>query len=1008
MNRTLTYLFFLLFSSNTSLCLAQNTQLRPYTIEDGLPQSQVYDIVQDDIGFLWLGTQGGGLANFDGNEFQVWKESDGLLSNYIDALFFKNDSLFIGNKRGLSIKLKNKFINFEAPPIHQIYTSEDKTYVATKKGIYLFTRAKGLEKLSINAEIDNSSINAIYFDASFFWLATNNGLWKLNALHKLATKKTKLEVNNFTAIVDHNHKIFAATFNDGIRVFSANKEDESILIREPQRINAMSIQNTNELWVVTDNNGITVINTDTYDEIKILNTKTGLQVPHVRKVIHDMQSNIWIATSGGGFYKYFQNNFNHYDKDSGLKGDRTYSVHKAKDGIWLSSSETGLTKIDSLGIHYIPKLNGFSNTKIKTIVSDKKGNIWAGSDGMGILYRETKQLDSIVTRVIDSSTVQRDTISKIVVKNHILDQDNGFPNNWVCKIAVGENDIYAATYSSGIVKFTFENENLVVKKVFGKKEGILDVLLKDITIDSAGRIWYATKNGTVGYIQNDEVTNFPLVLNQQTSIGTLLFHKNYLYLGTAGQGIWYSPINETIQFKKLKGNKTLSSKNIYQLVFDDQGYLWAGTERGVDKIEINATNEIIDVYHFGRNDGFLAIETCLNAVDKDEEGNLWFGGIYGLTKYTPSENTIASQKPRIKFSKVEIDYKTIDSINPNIWAQNKRILQLTPEQRQLAFAYKTVDIDHPNEVYYRTKLNDTEWGPWSIENRQNLVGLAYGNHVFSVQSRNYRWQESEILQFKFHIDSPLHQKLWFQLSLLTLAILFLIGITLLYIRRIKSRNKEEKERLKLKNHLLSLEHKALQLQMNPHFIFNVLNGIKAMGDDKPQKRNDTINNFAVLLRETLNNSRKDHISLSQEIKTLKHYIEVEKLMTRTPFNYTIEAETELDTEEILIPPMLIQPFVENAIRHGILKGPRAGELKVRFYTDDDFLHAIITDNGMGIFESQKAKTKTDHQSMALTVTRERLESIAGKDALMITEIKKEDQTIAGTQIALKTPLLTDY
>ena len=181
-----------------------------------------------------------------------------------------------------------------------------------------------------------------------------------------------------------------------------------------------------------------------------------------------------------------------------------------------------------------------------------------------------------------------------------------------------------------------------------------------------------------------------------------------------------------------------------------------------------------------------------------------------------------------------------------------------------------------------------------------------------------------------------------------------------------------------------------------------------MGSHKPRKMNATINSFAVLLRETLYNSRKDTISLSQEIKTLDHYIAVEKLMSEKPFTHRIIVETAPDAEEILIPPMLIQPFVENAIRHGILKGPREGELTIKFYTADDFLYGVITDNGMGIFESQKVKTKTDHQSMALTVTRERLESIAGKDALKITELKNDDKTVAGTRIELRIPLQTDY
>jgi LytS/YehU family sensor histidine kinase len=181
-----------------------------------------------------------------------------------------------------------------------------------------------------------------------------------------------------------------------------------------------------------------------------------------------------------------------------------------------------------------------------------------------------------------------------------------------------------------------------------------------------------------------------------------------------------------------------------------------------------------------------------------------------------------------------------------------------------------------------------------------------------------------------------------------------------------------------------------------------------MAPTKPEKMNDTVNSFATLLRETLMNSRKDKISLDQEIKTLKHYIEVERLMAEKPFDYDIILNIDLDDEEILIPPMLIQPFVENAIRHGILKGPRQGKLKVQFDTTKDKLKVTVQDNGVGIYNSQNQKPKTDHQSMALKVTGERLESISGKGALEIKELKKEDGTIEGTRVVFKIPLEMDY
>lgn len=989
---------------------SQNSQLRSYSIEDGLPQSQVYDIIQDDIGYLWLGTQGGGLCNFNGSSFSIWNESDGLLSNYIHALYNRKDSLFIGTDRGLSIKTKNNFLNFKSPQINYLYAFENELYLGTKNGIYSYSYEDELKKIRINKEIDTGAINAITFDGAFYWIATSKGLWKTSSL-KTKTAIEKIATNNFKAIVYHENKIFAATFNEGILIVDTEAKKKTILLSEPLRINAMSIHNKDELWVATDNNGITIIDTNNYREKRKINKAKGLTVSHIRKTFTDRQSNIWIVTSGGGFYKYFQNNFQHFDATSGLKGNRIYAVHKAQKSIWISSSEAGLTEIDSLGIHHVPKIEDFSNVKIKTLTSDIDGNIWAGSEGKGVLLRTIKKTDSLYMDYSDSLYIVAKSVSKVITKNHVLNLKNGFPSNWIRKLVRGNKSMWAATYSSGIVKFNYyaDKDSLVVRKIYGKKEGITDLLLKDIILDNQNRLWYATQTGKVGYLKNGKHTSLGIVMEQETTIKTLLFHQNKLFLGTAGKGIWVSELgNGTPAFKPLKGVKKMTSKNIYQLIFDNQGYLWAGTERGVDKIQLNQENQIEDIYHFGRNDGFLGIETCLNAVDKDDKGNLWFGAIYGLTQYTPSVDSKITLKPKIYFKDVQVAYKSVDSINLKAWTNTNKILQLNPDQTQLSFAYKSVDIDHPNQIEYRSKLNENEWSPWSKENKQNYAGLAYGSYLFSVQSRNYRWEESEPIKFSFFIDSPLYEKAWFQWTVIGVGLLLLLTLGWFYIRKIRLKNKADKEQLQMQNHLLTLEHKALQLQMNPHFIFNVLNGLKAMAIHKPEKMNDTINSFAILLRDTLNNSRKEYITLGQEIKTLNHYVTLEQLMATKSFTFTITSTCEFDPEEILVPPMLIQPFVENAIRHGILKGKKEGELQIEFKNTEDYLHCKVVDNGIGIFKSQEAKKKTDHQSMALIVTKERLASISGKNTLEIKEIKNEDGTIGGTNITFKIPLLTDY
>ncbi|WP_025741567.1 sensor histidine kinase [Aquimarina pacifica] len=1015
--KRLALIFLLMFSlSYVNPLLSQNNQLRAYTLEDGLPQSQVYDIIQDEVGYLWLGTQGGGLCRFDGEEFNIWTENDGLQSNYIHSLAFIKDSLFIGTKGGLSIKTKNNFTNFESPRVNRITKIEGKTYLATNLGIYEYRKKLGLIKIDLNAKINTSIINDIVFDGKLFWIATSKGLWKLSNIKKGAKIIERHSKNEYTAAIFYNNKVFAAAFNRGVLVITTNASTYgNRWIPSPVRVTHIGAHANGELWFTTDNVGVVVIDAILEEQKKVINRKSGLAVSHIKKSILDRQANTWIATSGAGFYKYFQNNFVHYDQNTGLKADRVYAVHDIENKIWASNSEEGLVLIDSTGVHPIPQEDRLSNLKIKTITSDASGNIWAGTDGRGIFYKEIFQMDSLlvddrrIKALKKDPKVMVDTVLQLAFKNHSIDKGKGLISNWIGKIQVVGDDIWVASYSKGIAKLRYDPKRGRIRsqKKFTQKNGIKDLQIKDMQPDPTGKIWYSTQNGNLGYIHKNRVTHIENVLNKKVAIKTLLFHKNMLYLGTAGRGIWWSSIDGNLEFKKLKGKKRPYSDNIYQMIFDDKDNLWVGNEQGVDKIELNQSNDIVDVFHFGRNDGFLGIETCLNAVTKDDNGNLWFGAIHGLTKYQPSEITKETIKPSLHFENLEVAYQNVDSIQLGTWANSSRVLKLTPNQTELSFAYKTIDLDHPNDIEYRWRLNNSEWSPWSNDFRQNLAGLAYGPHSFSAQSRNYRWEESDPISFRFFIDSPIYKKTWFQLAVLALIILIIGGYALSYVRRVKQKNKEVQERLEMQNHLLSLEQKALRLQMNPHFIFNVLNGIKAMGTSDPNRMNNTINTFAILLRETLYNSRKDYITLDQEVQTLKHYIGIEKLMASKSFDYSIAINTDLDPEEILIPPMLIQPFVENAVRHGILKGSRYGDLKVGFHTTEDFLHCTVLDNGMGIFESQKEKTKTDHQSMALTVTRERLESISGKDSLNIRELK-EDNAVAGTEITFKIPLQTDY
>lgn len=985
--------------------LAQNNQIKVYALEDGLPQSQIHAMTQDYKGYLWLGTQGGGLAKFDGERFEVYNESNGLSSNYINALLTSGDTIYIGTKVGLTVKTKYRFNNIELPHVIKVVSIRDQILVLTKNGVYEILENFQTKEISISEDLENSNINEIIFHDGKYWFATNRGLWYSTSLKGTNDSATFVEQGQFVALSAKNDNIYASTFDDGTFVFNTNLQDH-ILIREPLRINTSSIINE-QLWILSDNDGASIIDLETNSELFYLNSANGLPVSNVKQVLQDRESNIWLATSGGGLVKYFQNNFKHYSTQTGLKGDQIYAVHHFDGEVWIATSDKGLMRLDDNGIHDIEIPDEFSNVKIKTIKSDQNKNLWLGSEGKGIMFKGTVSLDSTPTK---RSVKTKIPLFNAIEVAKVWNSDNGFPFDRIRDIAIINNTIYAASYDQGIVQFTYDaqTDNFKINNIFNRSRGIEDVEINQLAVDNNNRLWYVSQQGHIGYILKNQVNHLGNVLQLNVPIHSILFYRNTLYLGTAGEGIWWSSDNDFSTFRKLQGAKDLSSENIYQLIVDDQGFLWAGTERGVDKLQINNDNEILDAFFFGRNDGFLGTETCLNAVDKDDKGRLWFGTLYGLSEYEPYELDQNFKKPIIYLEDLKVAYNSVDSVNLMEWTNSDKVWQLSPEQTQVSFSFKTIDLNHADGVAYRYKLNDNEWSAWTSNNTQEFSELNFGEHRFNVQSRNYRWIESDPITFSFFIETPLHKKSWFITVIITIIALIILAIVFQYIKGLKRKNARDKKQLELENHLLNLEQKALRLQMNPHFIFNVLNGIKAMAPSKPDKMNDTVNSFASLLRETLVNSREDTISLEQEIKTLKHYIEVEQLMSLEGFQYDIAVNSDLDLEEILIPPMLIQPFVENAIRHGILKGPRPGELKIRFDVQNDTLKVSITDNGIGIYQSQQNKTTTDHQSMALKVTKERLQSIAGKDVLEITELKHSDGNVLGTNIKFELPLETDF
>jgi len=961
----------------------QKKQYLQFSIEQGLPQSQITDIAKDEVGYLYMATQGGGLARFDGNEFKIYSKNEGLESNYINTLCATNDSLLIGTNAGLSIKVRDSFINYKSPKILKITKLQQRWYFGTSQGIYILIN-NYLQPLKANQKIDLSPVNdLIYFD-QYFWIASPTGLWKIRSFDN-SSKAELLVSGNFTSLLQTQNGVLAGSQNKGLLFFENNNRTKTI--KEIIEINNLGTID-DEIWVATENHGVFFISDQIELKEKSFNKETGLATNAINIIIKDHQNSIWMASNGFGALKEIKPKFKHFDAKNGLIGTRVNALSVSSKSLWISNSQQQLIQKDSLGFHLIK--NSLIQSKITSIATDSTNAIWVTTAKNGLfIYRENPaEIDSPMN--IEG-----------------LNSSNGLHHDKLLQVVSSKKNIWIATMRKGILKlnYNFKDQFVQSSKLFNKVQGLNDLEITNLSLENEDKLWYATKNGGLGFINHDQVSHYSEVLKQKTRINAIVMHNDYVFIGTQEKGIWFAKSNELHNFTQLKDDNDLIS-SCYQLLFDTEDQLWVGTEKGVIRLKLSESNTVLEAQHFDASDGFLGIETSLNAITKDEKGNIWFGTQRGLSQFIPENVNIPMTTPKLSIEEIKVNFKSIDSIRVDTYAKT---LQLKPEENNLSISFKSIDFTHPKKVFYRWKLNDKEYSPWTRQSNVTLANLSSGLYTFNVQSKTNMDLLSTEKTFLFFIDSPFYQKNWFITIVVSMAFLIFIISVWYFIHREKAKSKAKFEQLKLENHLLSLEQKALQLQMNPHFIFNVLNGIKALNNSgKTDLVNSTVNQFGVLLRSILENSREEEISLNQEINTVENYVRLEQQICDYEISFFIQKKAiNMDLDEILVPSMLLQPFVENSIKYG--RNHQTGKVKIELNIniEKEFLCFSIIDDGKGFLTTQRMKGASSHKSKALKITKERIESLSEFTIFNMEEIKQLNQVI-GTKVWFKIPLKTDY
>jgi ligand-binding sensor domain-containing protein len=887
-------------------------------------------------------------------------------------------------------------------PVYALAWSNNSLWLASQNGIYSFQNGT----ISQVAQVDGKPtgrLNAVLkaSDGSI-WMGGDEGIFKLQNGRWAAVMRRKAEVMALAETQDG--KIMAGIFNSGILILDGpNRRYLNTTNGLPSnKVQCLwySKNQPDELWIGTQDAGVVRWGMRENHFTQITENQ-GLCNQNVRSILADSWWRVaWFGTSGGGLCKYAAQDFEQLTMEDGLRSNFIYSLCKDAGGIWLSAGDRGISLWDLEGdtlVHF-GAANGFANVKCRAMHKDRSNRIWVGTEGLGL-------------------AVYRDSSFQFFTKKQ------GLAGNWIRDIAEDSHgNIWAATTDGGISKMVVGTRDLnnVLFQNFHAENGLPDKTVHALHFDKIGRLWFATQEGGIGFIENDKVT----VPGPESSLPFAAVRSlaedrfGHLWAGTAGRGIGFIDLykNQPFKFSMSDQQDSLASANVYLLDVEYPNLLWVGTEKGLDRVAIDSSGNFLAVKNYGRAEGFTGIETCQNA----SLDGTYFGTINGLMIRRSTADSLHGGAPNPVLTGVRLFYEPLEKSGMAQWSTNWGGLvdgAVFPyHQNHLSFEFYAIDFANQERVTYSWQLAGLEenWSPFSNRTEVNYAKLPPGQYTFQIRARNEDGVVSAPLKTSFTIEPPFWAAWWFQLAIAVAVAFAAWGLFRWRIRLVKNKAAQERQQLELQNRLLTLEQKARQLQMNPHFIFNALNSIQSLVTaGNMDNARQYILKFGKLMRAVLDNSRQPLIPLEKEVETLRQYLEMEQFCRDGKFEFDLKTEGILDGH-LQIPPMLIQPFVENAILHGV--GPlsqRKGLVEVVFEEKDQLLEVTIRDNGIGIEQSQGKKRLEQpnaRQSAGIAVTRERLELLRKDtgytgEVVEMKQLVADDGEVEGTEVRVRVALV---
>ena len=962
---------------------AQSPVIKHYSVNQGLPSSETYYVIQDTKGYLWIATDAG-VVKYDGYKFITYNSSKGLPDNTVFKIHedkygkiwfatysgkmayysYETDSIYGIKGNSQLDKLTDYF------PIDFAFDDKDTLFIAIARHGYVklfppmyneFKRVTYnrncyyVKKINKQSTIYGLNMVDDKFTSQKVPLIFDDGR---NLLGSISDTIYKVE-----ASVDHLNAIFESDtsflFSNATEIYRLTP-NRKIALNEKrgiQQINTISIykDKSGRLWVNVLNSGTKVF--ESVDSSKLI--YHFLPNLSVTSVIQDTDNGFWITTLEDGLYYLPSLNLNFLDQNSGLAANKVLSIGLLN------------TKLSCLTSDYT--INTFDIENSKIINQEKlplsAWNLVCSNNCMLVCYN---------TPYIVCPSINKKIVLWIKSKENIK-------GNVRIKKAID----YSLNYFLGFD----QGELYLINKETGECTRILSGLTKIFSVyNQKNTIWIGTKTGLYSYKNKQLVFHGDKHSLLKNRVEDMLSIGDTLFLATRGYGVLIFLYDEIVEH--YTENDGLASDMTKCIIKDNTGSIWIGTNRGISRLKKSNT-ENYSISTLNMNSGLISNE--VNQIIEYQQ-KLYFAtnsglGILNVTDfYNPNVSIpIYTEGFYVNNSKIVVE-------NLHTFNYNENFIKVN---------YKGISVKSEGDIKYKFRLEglDTNW-TYTKNTFVQFTTLPPGEYRFIVYAIN---QDGKISDnpaiISFVIKKPYWNTWWFYAGIL---IIISVIIYYLYQRRIKLIQQLEEEKTAINKRISESELKALRAQMNPHFMFNAINSIQNFvlkNDSKSAQK--YLTKFARLIRSVLENSKHELVWLTKEVEALELYMELEALRASFCFDYEIIVDDSLNAENLFIPPMIIQPYIENAILHGIIPlTERRGELIVKFSKHGSALKCEIDDNGIGRVKADEIKKRKQlsHQSMGMNVTQDRINILNKQNNNLLTKVtvidKYKDDLPIGTSVEI--------